>query len=664
MSSDVRQARPNDQVQDQVQDQVRKVEASEREARELAEASREEGWSRPSFAKELYLGRFDLGLVHPHPRSKPEDDARADEFLEKLRALCMTFDGARIERDAVIPDEYFAALAEIGAFGMKIPREYGGLGLTMSAYGKALMLVGSTNPSLGALLSAHQSIGVPEPVKLVGTKAQKEAFLPRCAAGAISAFLLTEPDVGSDPARMASTATPTADGTAYLLDGVKLWTTNGVVAELLVVMARVPKHDGGRGGITAFVVEGASEGITVERRNSFMGLKGIENGLTRFHQVRVPVENRLGGEGDGLKIALTTLNAGRLSIPAMCAAAGKWCLKIAREWSAERVQWGKPVGEHGAVAEKLAFIAATTYGLESVLELSAQLADAGSKDIRIEAALAKLWSSEMAWKIADELVQIRGGRGYETAASLAARGERAVPAEQILRDLRINRIFEGSTEIMHLLIAREAVDAHLKAAGDLASVDASLEDKARAAVKASGFYAGWLPQLAAGRGDLPRSYAEFGVLAGHLRFVERSSRKLARQTFYGMSRWQAKMEYRQGFLGRVVDIGAELFAMAAACSRAEMLRNDDAELGRSAYQLADTFCEQSRLRVKTLFDALWSNSDDADRRLAKGLLAGDYTWLEEGVLDPSEGTGPWIAPWAPGPSEESSVWRPVPTSRE
>jgi alkylation response protein AidB-like acyl-CoA dehydrogenase len=651
MSSDVRQARP--------QDQVRRVEASEREARELAEASREEVWTRPSFAKELYLGRFDLGLVHPHPRSNPEDDARADEFLGKLRALCQTIDGARIERDAMIPDEYFTALAEIGAFGMKIPREYGGLGLTMSAYGKALMLVGSANPSLGALLSAHQSIGVPEPVKLVGTKAQKEAFLPRCAAGAISAFLLTEPDVGSDPARMASTATPTPDGTAYVLDGVKLWTTNGVVAELLVVMARVPKHDGGRGGITAFVVEGTSEGITVERRNSFMGLKGIENGLTRFHQVRVPVENRLGAEGDGLKIALTTLNAGRLSIPAMCAAAGKWCLKIAREWSAERVQWGKPVGEHGAVAEKLAFIAASTYGLESVLEMSAQLADAGGKDIRIEAALAKLWSSEMAWQIADELVQIRGGRGYETAASLAARGERAVPAEQILRDLRINRIFEGSTEIMHLLIAREAVDAHLKAAGDLASVDASLEDKARAAVKASGFYAGWLPQLAAGRGDLPTSYAEFGALAGHLRFVERSSRKLARQTFYGMSRWQAKLEYRQGFLGRVVDIGAELFAMAAACSRAEMLRNDDAELGRSAYQLADVFCEQSRLRVKALFDALWSNTDDADRRLAKGLLAGDYTWLEEGVLDPSEGTGPWIAPWAPGPSEEKSVWRSV-----
>ena len=655
MSSDVEQDQPTP---------ASGTDATERESRAVAEAARESDWSRPSFAKGLYLGHFDLDLVHPHPRATPEDQARGEEFLVRLREVCEGIDGAQIERDALIPDDVLARLADIGAFGMKIPREYGGLGLTMSAYGQALMLVGSAHPSLGALLSAHQSIGVPEPVKLVGTPEQKQAFLPRCAAGAISAFLLTEPDVGSDPARMGSTATPTEDGTAYLLDGVKLWTTNGVVAELLVVMARVPEHDGNgdhqqKGGITAFVVEGTAEGITVERRNSFMGLKGIENGLTRFHQVRVPAENRLGKEGDGLKIALTTLNAGRLSIPAMCAAAGKWALKISREWSAERVQWGRPVGEHGAVAEKIAFIAATTYGLESVLELSAQLADAGSKDIRIEAALAKLWASEMAWQIADELVQVRGGRGYETAESLRARGERAVPAEQMMRDLRINRIFEGSTEIMHLLIAREAVDAHLKAAGALADKDASLEAKARAAAGASGFYARWLPQLVVGKGAAPTSYAEFGALATHLRFVERSSRKLARQTFYGMSRWQAKMEYRQAFLGRVVDIGAELFAIAAACSRAEMLRTDDEARGRSAYQLADVFCQQSRLRVERLFTDLWSNSDDADTRLAKGVLAGDYTWLEEGVLDQSEGTGPWIAPWSPGASESESVWRAV-----
>src|SRR5699024_4891000 len=148
--------------------------------------------------------------------------------------------------------------------------------------------------------------------------------------------------------------------------GVKLWTTNGVIAELVVVMARVPEHDGGPGGVSAFVVDAHSEGITVENRNAFMGLRGIENGLTRFHQVRVPTEDRLGSEGDGLKIALTTLNAGRLSIPAMCAAAGKWSLKIAREWSNARVQWGRPVGKHEAVSQKISFLAGTTFAMEAV----------------------------------------------------------------------------------------------------------------------------------------------------------------------------------------------------------------------------------------------------------------------------------------------------------
>ncbi|SHM51088.1 acyl-CoA dehydrogenase family protein [Cryptosporangium aurantiacum] len=630
---------------------------SERESRQVAEAARQTDWTKPSFAKELFLGRFPLELIHPEPH--PTDEARevGENFLAKLGTFLAGVDAAKIERDARIPDDVINALKELGAFGMKIPTTYGGLGLTQVYYNKALMLAGSVNPALGAMLSAHQSIGVPQPVVLFGNEEQKQQFLPRCARTDISAFLLTEPDVGSDPARLACSAV--RDGEDYVLDGVKLWTTNGVVADLLVVMARVPKYTGGRGGITAFVVEADSPGITVENRNAFLGLRGLENGVTRFHQVRVPAANRIGREGEGLKVALTTLNTGRLSLPAICAGTAKWSLKIAREWSAAREQWGRPVGKHDAVAGKIAFIAATAFALEAVLDLTSQLADEKRNDIRIEAALAKLYASEMGWLVADELVQIRGGRAYETAESLAARGERAVPVEQSLRDQRINRIFEGSTEIMHLLIAREAVDAHLSVAGDIIDPDATLSAKRKAAAQAGKFYAGWLPTLAVGAGQLPNSFAEFGPLARHLRYVERSSRKLARQTFYGMSRWQGRLEHRQRFLARIVDIGAELFAMSAACVRAASLKTTGGpHRGATALELADAFCRQATVRADALFEALWTNSDDTDRRLADRVLDGRYKWLEEGILDPSD-DGPWIMSAAPGPSEKENVRRKI-----
>ncbi|MEU9145083.1 acyl-CoA dehydrogenase family protein [Streptomyces sp. NPDC048349] len=635
---------------------------TEREARQVAEAARESDWRKPSFAKELFLGRLRLDLIHPHPLPADEDVRRGEAFLARLRAFCETqIDGARIEREAKIPDETVRGLKELGALGMKIDPKYGGLGLTQVYYNKALALVGSVSPAIGALLSAHQSIGVPQPLKIFGTQEQKDAYLPRCATTAISAFLLTEPDVGSDPARLATTAVPDGED-AYVLDGVKLWTTNGVVADLLVVMARVPRSEDHRGGITAFVVEADSPGITVEHRNAFMGLRGLENGVTRFHRVRVPAAQRIGAEGAGLKIALTTLNTGRLSLPAMCVGAGKWCLKIAREWSGVREQWGRPVARHEAVGAKISFIAATTFALESVVDLASQMADEDRNDIRIEAALAKLYGSEMACLMADELVQIRGGRGFETAESLAARGERAVPAEQMLRDLRINRIFEGSTEIMHLLIAREAVDAHLSVAGDLIDPDKDLGDKARAGARAAGFYARWLPRLATGAGQVPGTYRAFHPaghpdLATHLRYVERGARRLARSTFYAMSRWQGRMETKQGFLGRIVDIGAEFFAMSAACVRAEHLRATG-DHGREAYQLADAFCRQSRIRVEELFGRLWTNTDAVDGKVVEGVLSGTYTWLEEGVLDPS-GDGPWIADASPGPSSRENVHRPL-----
>ena len=403
--------------------------ASGEQARQVAEAAREKEWAKPSFGKELFLGRLRLDLVHPHPRPSAEQVAKGEEFLAKLEGFLRAHvDPLEIEHDAKIPDHVLKGLSDIGALGMKIDEKYGGLGLSHLYYIRALALAGTASGAISTLLSAHQSIGVPQPLKLFGTEEQKQKFLPRVARDEVSAFLLTEPDVGSDPARMSASAVPVDDGSAYLMNGTKLWATNGTVASLFVVMAVVPPSEGKRGGITAFVVEAHSPGVTIVTRNSFMGLRGIENGLVRFENVRVPAENMIGGVGRGLKIALTTLNTGRLSLPALCAASAKLSLKYAREWANERVQWGAPIGKHEAVALKLADIAAMTYAMEAVVELSSMLADEERNDIRLEAALAKLFCSEAAWQVADEMVQIRGGRGFETAESL--RAEASAPSRR------------------------------------------------------------------------------------------------------------------------------------------------------------------------------------------------------------------------------------------
>jgi alkylation response protein AidB-like acyl-CoA dehydrogenase len=615
-----------------------RVQVSGDQARQVAEAAREKDWERPSFAKELFLGHLRLDLVHPHPRPTADQVAKGEAFLRRFETFLRSeVDPFEIEREARIPEAVMKGLFDVGALGMKIGEDHGGIGLSHVYYNRALALAGTVSPAISTLLSAHQSIGAPQPLKLFGTQEQKDRFLPRLARDEVSAFLLTEPDVGSDPARMTTSAVPAADGRTYLLNGTKLWATNGPVAKILVVMAVVPPGEGRKGGITAFVVEAASDGIAITRRNSFMGLRGIENGLVEFKDVVVPADNVVGGTGRGLRVALTTLNTGRLSLPALCAASGKLSLKIAREWANERVQWGAPIGKHEAVAHKLAFIAAGTFAMEAVVELSGALADEEHNDIRIEAALAKLFCSEMAWLVADEMVQVRGGRGYETAESLRARGEKAIPAEQILRDLRIARIFEGSSEIMRLLIAREAVDQHLSVAGALADPKATWAERLKSARGAAGFYAKWLPQLATGAGQLPSSYSEMGEpMADHLRFVERSSRKLARSTFYGMSRWQAKLEKKQGFLGRLVDIGAELYAMSACCVRARMLVDDGGPEAAGATELADLFCQASRRRVDRLFADLWANDDVGNYKAAQRVLSGRYQWAESGIIDPSE----------------------------
>ena len=607
--------------------------ATEKEARDVAEAARESEWSGPSFVRELFLGRFRLDLIHPHPVSDdPAERARAAPFLAKLREFLERVDSDMIDRTGEIPESYVQELREMGAFGIKIPEEYGGLGLSYATYTRAMAMVTSKDGSLTALLSASQSIGLPQPLKLFGTAEQKRRFFPRLAKGAISAFALTEMDAGSDPANLRTTATPSEDGKFWTLNGEKLWCTNGTRADLLVVMARTPDattNGRSRKQITAFIVEARSPGVEIVHRSRFMGLKAIENGVLHFTNVRVPAENILWGEGKGLKLALITLNTGRLTLPASCAGGGKAMLQVARNWAKERVQWGQPIGKHEAIAQKIALMAANTFAMESVAELTVGLSERGQYDIRLEAAIAKLWNTETGWRIIDDTLQIRGGRGYETADSLRGRGEPGIPVERAMRDFRINLIFEGTSEVMRLFIAREAVDHHFKTAFALVDKESSTQEKVSALGRVMKFYPGWYLARWFGRGLVPTAYGEFGALGRHLRWAERRTRHLGRMLFHAMARFGPKLERRQMVLFRAVDIGADLFAMTAACVRAQML----AQQGNTeAMELADLFCREARQRITTNFHRFYGKNDAAIYRVSQRVLEGRHAWLEQGIV--------------------------------
>ena len=613
-----------------------KMSAGQRAALELTEAARE-ATQKPSFVSGLFMGEFDPPRTFPVQSA--EDRDRGDVFLRKLeRLLREKVDPDEIDRTGEIPAPVIEELAKLGAFGIKISTEYGGLGLSQTNYCRAAMLLGGYCGNLTALLSAHQSIGVPQPLILFGTEEQKRKYLPRVARGEISAFALTESGAGSDPATMQTRAEPAPDGKSFILNGEKLWCTNGTKAGVIVVMAKTPsKIIAGKpkDQITAFIVETDWPGVEVTHRCYFMGLKALYNGVMRFTNVRVPRENILLAEGKGLRVALTTLNTGRLTLPAACVGLAKGCVDITRRWAAGRTQWGAPIGKHAAIADKIARMAANTFAMESMTLLAASAVDQDKHaDVRLEAAMCKLWGSEQSWEIVNDAVQIRGGRGYETAASLKARGEQPVPLERFLRDSRINTIFEGSSEIMRLFIAREALDPHLKVSSAALNSKFPLSQRLRAAAKAALFYAGWYPMQWLPMESFKVQGSETKLLIRHFRYAARTSRKLARAMFHAMLRNGPKLERHQLLLGRFVDIGTELFAITATCLRAERLLQAEGTGTKSEelLHMVDYFCLASRLRIEEKFRGIRRNVDHASYRLAQQVLAGNHSVSRETAL--------------------------------
>ena len=601
-----------------------RMSAGQRAAIEMTEAARDERVRNAGFAASIFDGAPGFDAIVPFPAQGLEDKDQGDAFLSRLRSfLNENADPDQIDRDGEIPDTVLDGLRKLGAFGIKIPMKFGGLGLSQTNYSRAAMMLGGFCGNLTALLSAHQSIGLPQPLLMFGTEEQKQRFLPRCARGGISAFALTEPDVGSDPARMKTSARLDEATGDWILNGEKLWCTNGTRAEVIVVMARTATEKNPH-ATTAFIVEMNMPGVEVVRRCRFMGLRALYNGVLRFNEVRVPPENIVGGLGRGLKVALTTLNTGRITLPAACTGLAKRCLQISTDWSKHREQWGQAIGKHGAIVDKLARMAANAFAMEAVTLYVSSLVDRDKNaDVRLEAAMAKLWSTERAWEIMDDTMQIRGGRGYETADSLRARGEAPEPVERLFRDARINTIFEGSSEIMRLFIAREMLDPHLRAGAAMFNSTLPLKVRAKTFMKAGLHYAGWMT-----RRCLPVS-PDFShermhpALSADLRHIRSLSRRLSRHVFYSMLRFGPKLEREQLVLGRLVDIGTELFVWSSAIARAQHLISDSGlsthEVDRSI-SLALMQGRLSREVVRNRFTAMFHNADRDARLIARDLM--------------------------------------------
>ncbi len=571
----------------------------------------------------LFRGKADFGLFMNLPENGKKKEG--DQLVSELRKfLVEKVDSRKIDRENEIPAEDVEWLCENGFFALKLPEEYGGKNLNQENYLRVMSLVASHSGALTALISASNTIGLSWPLKGYGTKAQKDKYLAQVGK-APSAFAFTEAEAGSDPASMVSYAkrVRNAEGkvTGYLLTGEKWWTTNGpkndaeILTPLLCVVAKTVddpaelKDPTQKPCFSAFIVPSNLPGIKVVQRCDFEGLRGIYNGITQFKDVELPMECLVGEkEGLGFRIALEALNTGRLAISGACVAVAKQCLCIGKWWSLQRTQWGKQIGYHelagsGTLAKGLA----ETQAMDSMVKFAAKQIDRG-QDARLESAACKVFGSERAWKIADDTLQLRGGRGYETADSLAKRGEPPIPMEQIHRDARINRIFEGSSEILFLWVIREGTDEYKKK-GDIFFTPGNYVNKAMAAMGFGTEIARLLMPQQLNPAVKSRVHSR---LHRHLRFVQRNSQLLALAVILASARYMAKMVNKQLLFQRLFWISSELYAMTATCLCGESV------------ELSDLYCREAEIRVKAWFRSLVQNTDDLAYKVSKKMLEGEY----------------------------------------
>jgi acyl-CoA dehydrogenase family member 9 len=397
------------------------------------------------FAKALFFGHFNASLVFPYPQLKPEEKQVVEAAVAEVRKYCQDhIDAAAIDRNADIPSDNILGLARLGVLGMTAPLEVGGRGFSQQAYCRIMEVIGGHCSSTAVFVNAHHSIGI-RALLLFGSEDQKKRWLPGLVNGTqLAAFALTEKEAGSDAGNVQTTATPSPDGKAWILNGTKRYITNGGIAQVLTVMARTPVAGSTETKVTAFLVTPDLPGFeVVEARMPKCGIRGTATARLAFHNMPVPAENVLGQVGKGLRIALTVLDFGRTTFGASCTGAAKACLHLALNHARNRVQFKQMLGEFELVKKKIAYMAAHVFAMESTTTQCAAFIDSGSEDYMLETAMLKVWSTEALWQMVNDTLQVFGGAGYFNDQ----------PLERMMRDARINQIGEGANDVLRSFIA-------------------------------------------------------------------------------------------------------------------------------------------------------------------------------------------------------------------
>ena len=568
-----------------------------------------------SAAKALFGGKILHANVFPFPRMRDGDREVLEPMVDAIDSFLGDHaeDFKRWDAEAAQPAEFIQELRELGLFGLIIPEEHGGLGLSNAAYARVLSQTSRYDTSVSLTIGAHSSIGM-KGILLFGDASQRARYLPKLATGEmIAAFCLTESGAGSDAAALRTTASRQPDG-SWILNGEKIWITNGGIADLYTVFART---EGPGGKISAFIVEAAWEGVSHGPHENKMGIRSSSTTTVSFADVRVPAGNLLGEEGKGFKIAMAILNNGRTGLGGGAVGGMKTMLALATKQAQERKQFGRPIAEFGLVREKIAQIAVDCFASESVVWMVAHYIDSGFDDYSVEAAISKVFATEAANRAAWEVLQIAGGNGYM----------KEYPYEQAVRDARISPIFEGTNEILRLFIAMSGLKDAGKALADLKS---AVDDIFSNPIKGFGVLSGY-----AGRRIAQATGVNFGPaftgcpegLKDACSVYEKYTRAFAAASEQILRKYGRGVVEQQYDLKRLADIAIDLFVGLCVMSRAASLGNAFPDQQQQLHSIADIFTQQAKRRMAANLRRLASNEDDeVDALAGKMLEDGGYRW--------------------------------------